>query len=378
MKRSIITLALVLVVALLTGCAGTPVVYYSDCTCPTGAHTETIPQETDAAPVETIHPTESQPLTAEGAVKTGVAILANANDSKSASTDANGENVNGQADYDVSVVAVTVDDNGVITNCIIDSIGTMVGFDNTGAVTTDLTAAIETKNELGERYGMKAYAGSAYEWNEQAAALAAYAVGKTLDELKNGAIDETGYAADADLATVATIALGGYVFAIENAVHNAQHLGAQVGDELKLGIIPSVGSSTSADAENEGLAQLDVDAVALTMQGGVITSAQIDSVQAKVTFDASGTLTGGHDLPTGPFRTKNQLGEEYGMKLYAGSQYEWNEQAASFAAYVTGKTPAEVAGIAVDEGTKPTDADLSTSVTIAIGGFQALIAKACG
>ena len=203
-------------------------------------------------------------------------------------------------------------------------------------------------------------------------------MGKTLDELKNGAIDETGYAADADLATVATIALGGYVFAIENAVHNAQHLGAQVGDELKLGIIPSAGSSTSADAENEGLAQLDVDAVALTMQGGVITSAQIDSVQAKVTFDASGTLTGGHDLPTGPFRTKNQLGEEYGMKLYAGSQYEWNEQAASFAAYVTGKTPAEVAGIAVDEGTKPTDADLSTSVTIAIGGFQALIAKACG
>ena len=34
------------------------------------------------------------------------------------------------------------------------------------------------------------------------------------------------------------------------------------------------------------------------------------------------------------------------------------------------------AGIAIDEGTKPTDADLSTSVTIAIGGFLALIAKA--
>jgi hypothetical protein len=35
-----------------------------------------------------------------------------------------------------------------------------------------------------------------------------------------------------------------------------------------------------------------------------------------------------------------------------------------------------VAGIAVNEGTKPTGADLATSVTIAIGGFQALIAKA--
>ena len=36
----------------------------------------------------------------------------------------------------------------------------------------------------------------------------------------------------------------------------------------------------------------------------------------------------------------------------------------------------EVAGIAVNESTKPVDADLASSVTIAIGGFQALIAKA--
>lgn len=32
MKKTVATLALVLVIALLTGCAGTPVVYYSDCT----------------------------------------------------------------------------------------------------------------------------------------------------------------------------------------------------------------------------------------------------------------------------------------------------------------------------------------------------------
>ena len=41
-----------------------------------------------------------------------------------------------------------------------------------------------------------------------------------------------------------------------------------------------------------------------------------------------------------------------------------------------GKTAAEVAGIAVNEKTAPTDTDLSATVTIAIGGFQALIAKA--
>ena len=368
MKRSIITLALVLVIAMLTGCAGTPVVYYSDCTCPSGSHTETQPAPQESTPVETTAPAESQPA-AEGAMKTGVAILASAAESKNAG-DADGE-----AKYDVSVVAVTVDDNGVIQSCIIDSISTSVLFDVSGNIVSDLTAPIQTKNELGENYGMKAYAGSQYEWNEQAAALAAYAVGKTVEELRSGAVDETGHAVDADLATTATIYLGGYVAAVEKAAANAQHLGAQSGDELKLAIIPAVDSSASADAENAGLAQLDVNAAALTLRDGVITSAQIDSVQAKVNFDASGVIT--TDL-TAPIATKNELGEGYGMVAWGGAIAEWNAQAASFAAYITGKTPAEVASIAVDETTKPTDADLVSSVTIKIGGFQALIAKACG
>ncbi len=366
MKRTSIILALALVIALLTGCAGTPVVYYSDCTCPTGAHTETTPVET-TAPVETINPVESIPV-AEGAVKTGVAIVASALESKSAG-DADGE-----AKYDVSVVAVTVDDNGVIQSCIIDSIGTSVLFDVNGSIVSDLTAEIPTKNELGDAYNMKLYGNAVAEWYEQAAALASFACGKTVEELRAGAVDETGHAVDADLATTATIYLGGYVSAIENAVFNAQHLGAQAGDELKLAISSSVDGSKNADAENEGLCELYTTAVALTMKDGVITSAQIDAVQGKVNFDVTGTITAGTD---GVFATKNMLGEQYGMKAWGGAIAEWNEQAASFAAYITGKTADDVAGIAVDESTKPTDADLLTSVTIKIGEFQALVAKAC-
>ena len=365
MKKSVITLALVLVIALLTGCAGTPVVYYSDCTCPTGAHTET-------TPVETIKPVESTPVettapVAEGAVKTGLAIVASAGESKSAG-DADGE-----AKYDASVVAVTVDDNGVIQSCIIDSIGTSVLFDVNGAIVSDLTAEVPTKNELGDAYNMKTYGGAVAEWYEQAAALASYACGKTVEELRAGAVDETGHAVDADLATTATIYLGGYVSAIEKAVANAQHLGAQAGDELKLAIVSSVDGSTPADAENAGLAQLYTNAAAVTVKDGVITSCQIDAVQAKVNFDATGTVT--TDL-TAPILTKNELGDGYNMKTYGGAIAEWYEQAASFASYITGKTADEVAGIAVDETTKPTDADLLTSVTIKIGEFQNLIAKA--
>lgn len=348
MKKTLsFILTLIMVIGVLTGCSGTPIIYHDDCTCPDANNGSN--GETDFVPTE-------------GSLKTGLAIVTNISGSENAK----------QADYDVTLVAVTVDDNGVIQDCIIDSIGTKVTFDATGTITSDLTADILTKNELGDAYGMKQYAGSKYEWYEQAEALANYAVGKTVDELKNGAIDESGKApAGSDLASTATIYLGGYVSAIEIAVNNAKHLGAQSGDELRLAAIPKIDSSVSATAEKAGTAQLDVDVTAVTVKDDKITSCYIDSLQAKVSFDATGTIT--TDL-TAPVKTKNELGDDYGMKAWGGAKFEWYEQAASFAKYVTGKTAAEVAGIAISEG-KPSDTDLASSVTIGIGGFQALIAK---
>ena len=363
MKKFTAILSLVLVVCLMAGCAGTTVVYYSDCTCPVDSHVQ--------APATEAPENTEAPVVAEGAVKTGLAIVTSV--AKSAAATAEAE---GQADYDVTIAAVNVDENGVITACYIDSIGTAVNFGTDGVITTDVTAAVLTKNELGDAYGMKAKEGewgAKYEWYEQAAALADYAVGKTVAELRAGAVNEEGKAVDVDLASTATIYLGGYVSAIEAAVANAQHLGAQAGDELKVAVLAGLTDSKSADAENAGNAQLNVDAAAITLNGETITSCAIDSVQAKVAFDVAGAITS--DV-TAAVQTKNQLGEAYGMKAWAGAKYEWNEQASNFAAYVTGKTAADVAGIAIDEGTKPTDADLSASVTIAIGGFQALIAKA--
>ena len=354
MKKFSSFLALALIFSLLAGCAGTPVIY--NCTCP----------PSEGGSVETPAP---QAPAAEGALKTGLYLSAGIGDSKSAV----GEEA-GEGKYDITVTAVLVDDNGVIQACTIDSIAASVKFDATGAVVSDLAAPVLTKNELGADYGMVAWGGAIAEWDEQAAALASYAVGKTVEELRNGAVDESGKAPEgSDLASSATMYLGGYVSAIEAAVANATHLGAQAGDELKLAVLADTGDSKGATTEKAGTAQLNVDVTALTLKDGVITSCTIDSVQAKVAFDTTGTIT--TDL-TAPVLTKNELGEDYGMVAWGGAIAEWDAQAASFAAYVTGKTPAEVAGIAVDEKTAPTDADLTSSVTIAIGGFQALIAKA--
>ena len=362
MKKFSVFLSLILVMGLLAGCAGTPVVYYSNCTCPTGSHDAAVDSTPETQPVEV-------PVTVEGALKTGLYITTDITGSKAATAEAAGE-----GKYEATIVAVLVDDNGVIQDCIIDGINTSVAFDAAGAITTDLTAAPLTKNEQGENYGMVAWGGAIAEWDAQAAAFASYVVGKTVEEVKGIAVNEGTKPTEADLTSSVTIAIGGFQAAIESAVANAKHLGAQGGDVLKLATMMGTSDSKAADAETAGNAQLNVDVTALTMNGETITSCVIDSVQAKVAFDAAGAVTS--ELVK-HVQTKNELGEGYGMKAWGGAIAEWNEQAASFASYITGKTAAEVAGIAVNEGTKPTEADLASSVTIAIGGFQALIQKAC-
>ena len=85
MKKISAILALVLCVCMLAGCAGTPVVYYTNCTCPVEAHQDVqvqAPAETEA-PAATQAPV--QEVAAEGAVKTGMALVAGMGKSASAS-----------------------------------------------------------------------------------------------------------------------------------------------------------------------------------------------------------------------------------------------------------------------------------------------------
>ena len=362
MKRnriSALVLCALLLLSALTGC-GTTVVVAPEGGTPAAS---TAPDKT-AAP-------ETQP--AQGGVsapvKTGLAILTDLSGSKDAGEE------DGSAKSELLLVAVTVGDDGVIDRCVIDMVQAKIGFNASGALTTDPTTTFPSKNELGDDYGMKKASSIGKEWNEQAAALADYAVGKTVAELKGMAVGEDGKAADADLAASVTLYIGSFVDGIEAAVNSASHLGASQGDRLSLTSETSMSKSKDADGDKEGAAQAYATAAAVTFSGDTISSCYIDAVQANVNFDTAGKIT--TDLTAAP-QTKNQLGDGYGMKKASSIGKEWNEQAASFCAYVTGKTAAEVKGLAVDESGKAADADLAASVTVGIGEFQALIEKAAG
>lgn len=355
-KKLAVLLSLTLAASMLTvGCGNK-----TDAPAETPAQTE--------APATTDAPADA-PVAEEGSLKTGFAALVGASShSKDAEADADGT-----AEVDSTVAAVTVDADGKIVECVLDSVQVKVNFDATGKITSDLASTFDTKNELKEGYNMKGVSGIGKEWYEQAQAFADYCVGKTAEEVRGIALDEKTAPTDADLAAGCTVSAGEFVESIAQAAETATDMGAQAGDKLGLAIVDSISKSTDATADAEGLAQAYVHyAVTTTDADGKITSCILNASQGNMNFDATGKIT--TDLAT-TYKTKNELKDDYGMRGASAIGKEWFEQAEAFAQYCVGKTSDEVAGIAMDQGV-PTDADLAAGCTVHATDFVNVVSKA--
>ncbi|MDD3174820.1 MAG: hypothetical protein PHF63_14395, partial [Herbinix sp.] len=111
--------------------------------------------------------------------------------------------------------------DGKITSCTIDASQGTVNFDTKGVITSDLTVAPQTKQELKEAYGMKAKSSISKEWYEQANAFATYVTGKTVDEVKGIAVSEEGLTTDADLVSSVTVHVAPFITIVDKAVTNS-------------------------------------------------------------------------------------------------------------------------------------------------------------
>ena len=155
-------------------------------------------------------------------VKLGLGMVASMGSSKEATAEADGK-----VQTDLSIVAAAFDANGKVLNVRIDALETSGAFDATGALKFDPAQEVKSKVEQGDDYGMKTISAIGKEIYEQYAALEAYMIGKTADEVIAMPLyqpDESHPTApDAEeLRTTCTINVGDFIKAFEKAYKAAK------------------------------------------------------------------------------------------------------------------------------------------------------------
>ena len=282
-------------------------------------------------------------------------------------TDAS-EDKDGQGKVAITAAVITVDAEGKVVACQLDTADLTVKFTADGkAVAND---GFKTKYEQGKDYNMVTYGGAAKEWFEQADAFEAFVVGKTLDEIK--ALVAEGNKGNSDvIAAGCTIMIHEFVAAIDKAFANLTDSAATAESALKLGMNVE---QTTADAteEKDGSNQVEttIFAAAVDAEGKVLVAAS-DCVQVKFTFNATGAST----LDTAKaISSKRELGANYGMVAYGGAAKEWFEQADAFNALCVGKTATEIKALCAADN-YGTDEVKTAGCTILVNGLTKAAAK---
>lgn len=282
------------------------------------------------------------------------------------------EGKNGKIDTQAYAAAVVVDEEGTIIHCALDSMQSVFEFTEDNVILTDPQTTYKSKNVLGYDYGMQKASSIDKEWFEQARALSDYFVGKTSHQIRNLPLNE-GKIDDPDLSSSATLAVGPFQAAVLKAISNSQPSAASAKDKLGLGIVGSANQTVQEgkDCRLPQAVAYNFYAATTFDEEGKITSCTIDASQASFQIE-KGQIKG--DLAA-PIKTKNDLGEAYGMKAASSIEKEWYEQARAFADFVVGKTVAQALDIHLSEGT-PAVVDLASSVTIAVTDMLAVLKSA--
>ena len=296
------------------------------------------------------------------AVKFGAGVYVSA----PAATDAT-EDKNGSGKLDVTVAAVTVDENGKIVACALDTASNTVGFTFDGKAVAN--EEFKTKYEMGADYNMVAYGGAVQEWYAQADAFEALVAGKTLDEVK-ALVADANKGTEEVVNAGCTIMINEFVGAIEKAYNSAS---AEVKADSVLKVkVATEQTCSDANEEKDGSNKLAVNVFACAEDAeGKILAASSDCVEVTFTFDMNGAST--LDT-TKEVLSKKEQGDSYGMVAYGGAQKEWYEQAAAFDSVCVGKTAADIASFVGEDG-RGVEEVQNAGCTIYVTGFVKAASK---
>ena len=264
---------------------------------------------------------------------------------------------------------VVLDKDGKFVSVEIDVAQQDGTFDVLGAIVK--AEAAPTKKEKGDAYGMKANSGIGKEWYEQAEALEAWMVGKTLAEVKALPLVDGEIKDGEDLKSSVTITVTDYLAAVEKAVANAVELEnvAKVGGASVSSVQPR-----AAVAETAGRIRVNVTVAAVALdKDGKVVAAMIDVAQNDGTFDVLGAVVKAEAAPT-----QKEKGAAYGMKANSAIGKEWFEQIAALEAWMAGKTLTEVKALPLVDGAIKDGEDLKSSVSVTVTDYLAAFEKAVG
>lgn len=120
----------------------------------------------------------------------------------------------------------------------------------------------------------------------------------------------------------------------------------------------------NADGETKGYGEgvINVAAVLLDKDGKIVKCV-IDVADNKVSFTSDGKA-----VTAEAFKTKYDLGDNYGMKAYGGATKEWYEQIDAFTTLIVGKTVDEVKALVATDN-KGTEDVINAGCTITINDY---------
>lgn len=149
------------------------------------------------------------------------------------------------------------------------------------------------------------------------------------------------------------------------------------GTATRIGLGMAVDSAVSpAEDDDDGRAEAEVTTCALFLdQEGKILSVKFDCTEAIATYNKAGAVT----WPD-TYKSKKELGYDYGLKKYSSIGKEWFEQVNALEDYCTGKTVSDVSSMQLKEedGKKgvPAAAELTSTCTISCDQFIEALKKA--
>ncbi len=142
--------------------------------------------------------------------------------------------------------------------------------------------------------------------------------------------------------------------------------------KLGFGVHIDVTKASDANEDVNGQGGVVITAAAVTLdKNGKIVACAIDVADIEVSYTSAGLA-----IANDSFKTKYELGNEYGMKEYGNAAKEWYEQVDAFVNVAKGKTISEVKALVVnaDKGNKEV---VNAGCTITINEFVLAIEEAC-